>query len=106
MVYPGVRSRFRSLQLPGLSSPVVNVLWGTLNAVVGYFLVCHVRQFHVRSIPDVLATGDSGLLMAVENEPSCSPAKLGEPVYSWWTASYGPTEARPKRNSSGNQPRL
>src|SRR5579864_4115783 len=49
----------------GLSSPTVNVLWGTLNAVVGYFLVCHVGEFHIRRIPDVLVLGARGLLMAV-----------------------------------------
>jgi hypothetical protein len=49
----------------GRSSPMVNVLWGTLNAVVGYFLVSHVGEFHIRSIPDMLVTGAGGLLMAV-----------------------------------------
>jgi hypothetical protein len=49
----------------GQSSPTVNVLWGTLNAVGGYFLVCHVGEFHIRQIPDVLVPGAGGLLMAV-----------------------------------------
>ena len=49
----------------GRSSPMVNVLWGTLNGVVAYFLVCHAGEFHVRSIPDVLILGAGGLLMAV-----------------------------------------
>jgi hypothetical protein len=49
----------------GQSSPMVNVLWGTLNAVVGYFLVCHVGELHIRRIPDVLVLGAGGLLMAV-----------------------------------------
>jgi hypothetical protein len=49
----------------GQSSPLVNVLWGTLNAFVGYFLVSHVGEFHVRSIPDALVAGTGGLLMAV-----------------------------------------
>jgi hypothetical protein len=49
----------------GLSSPMVNVLWGTLNVVVGYFLVCHLGEFHIRSIPEVLVLGAGGLLMAV-----------------------------------------
>jgi hypothetical protein len=48
-----------------MSSPMVNVLWGTLNAAVGYLLVCHVGEFHVRLIPDALALGAGGLLMAV-----------------------------------------
>ena len=49
----------------GQSSPTVNVLWGTLNAVVGYFFVCHVGEFHIRHIPDALALGAGGLLMAL-----------------------------------------
>lgn len=58
-------SPFASPPGKGLSSPMVNVLWGTLNAVVGYFLVSHVGEFHIRSIPDVLVLGAGGLLMAV-----------------------------------------
>jgi len=49
----------------GLSSPVVNVLWGTLNAAVGYFLIAHIGEFHIRSIPDVLVVGAGGLMMAL-----------------------------------------
>ena len=49
----------------GLSSPLLNVLWGTLNAVVGYFLVSHVGEFHIRRIPNVLVLGAGGLVMAV-----------------------------------------
>jgi hypothetical protein len=49
----------------GQSSPMVNVLWGTLNAVVGYFLVYHVGEFYIHRIPDGLVLGAGGLLMAV-----------------------------------------
>lgn len=49
----------------GLSSPMMNVLWGTLNAVVGYFLVTHVGEFQIRGISDALVAGAGGLLMAV-----------------------------------------
>lgn len=49
----------------GLSSPMVNVLWGTLNVLVGYFLVCHLGDFHIRSIPEVLVLGAGGVLVAV-----------------------------------------
>jgi len=38
---------------------------GALNLAVGYLLVCHVGEFHVRRIPDVLVLGAGGLLMAV-----------------------------------------
>ncbi|HEX5422635.1 MAG TPA: hypothetical protein VFW94_03740 [Candidatus Acidoferrales bacterium] len=58
-------SPFSSPPGKGLSSPIVNVLWGTLNAVVGYFLVCYVGAFHIRSIADVLVAGAGGLLMAL-----------------------------------------
>ena len=49
----------------GFSSPVVNVLWGSFNAVVGYFLVFHVGSFDVRRFPDVLVLGSGGLIMAI-----------------------------------------
>jgi hypothetical protein len=49
----------------GKSSPTVNVLWGTANAVIGYLLVCRVGEFHIRYIPDVIVLGAGGLLMAL-----------------------------------------
>lgn len=49
----------------GQSSPMVNVLWGTANAIAGYFLVTQVGAFHIRSIPDVLVAGAGGLAMAI-----------------------------------------
>jgi hypothetical protein len=49
----------------GESSPTVNVLWGTLNLVIGYLLACHVGEFHVRYLPDVIVWGAGALLMAV-----------------------------------------
>jgi hypothetical protein len=49
----------------GLSSPVVNVLWGTLNFAVGYVLVFFVGEFQPRNILHVLAMGAGGLLMAI-----------------------------------------
>jgi len=49
----------------GMSSPAVNVLWGTLNLAIGYLLVCRVCEFHIRDIPDVIVLGAGGLLMAV-----------------------------------------
>jgi len=59
------RTPFASPPHKGQSSPMVNVLWGTLNLAIGYFLVAHVGEFHLRSIPDVLVLGAGGLLMAV-----------------------------------------
>lgn len=49
----------------GLSSPMVNVLWGTFNLGIGYLLVCHVGEFLLHRIADVLVLGVGGLLMAV-----------------------------------------
>jgi hypothetical protein len=49
----------------GLSSPLVNVLWGAFNAVVGYLLVFHVGNFSLRDIQDVLIAGAGALLMGV-----------------------------------------
>jgi hypothetical protein len=48
----------------GQSSPMVNVLWGTLNLAVGYLLVCHVLvcqvgEFHIRRMSDVLVRSHS-----------------------------------------------
>ena len=59
-------SPFASPPGKGQSSPTVNVLWGTLNLVVGYLLVCHVGEFHVRRIPDALLLGAGGLLMGIQ----------------------------------------
>jgi hypothetical protein len=49
----------------GLSCPMVNVLWGAFNAVVGYVLVCRAGEFHIRRTLDVLVFGVGSLLMAV-----------------------------------------
>ncbi|MGB9235141.1 MAG: hypothetical protein WCC04_12065 [Terriglobales bacterium] len=49
----------------GLSSPVVNVLWGTLNAVAGYLLVRLVGDFQTHDLLNVVVLGVGGLLMAV-----------------------------------------
>lgn len=48
----------------GLSSPVVNVLWGTFNAVCAYLLVCYVGEFHIRDLRDVLVLGVGALALA------------------------------------------
>ena len=58
-------SPFASPPGKGLSSPVVNVLWGAVNLAIGYLLVCRVGEFHLRSIPDVAVLGAGGLVMAV-----------------------------------------
>jgi hypothetical protein len=61
-------SPFASPPGKGQSSSMVNVLWGTANAVAGYFLVTHVGQFHIRSISETAVAGAGGLLSSTEAE--------------------------------------
>jgi hypothetical protein len=49
----------------GLSSPVVNALWGFLNVAIGYALTCRVGNFDLHTTPDVVAWGLGSLLMSV-----------------------------------------
>ncbi len=49
----------------GLSSSIVNVLWGFLNIVIGYLLVCRVGEFELRSTSDVVAAGLGILLTSL-----------------------------------------
>ncbi|MGP0090201.1 MAG: hypothetical protein ACLPKB_09625 [Xanthobacteraceae bacterium] len=49
----------------GLSSSTVNVLWGVLNIVVGYVLVCRVGDFGLRTTRDVIPFGLGILLMGL-----------------------------------------
>lgn len=58
-------SPFASPPGKGLSSPMINVLWGTFNVIVGYLLVCHLGEFHLRNLLDVLVLGLGGLWMGI-----------------------------------------
>jgi len=49
----------------GLSSSMVNVLWGFFNIVVGYVLICRVGDFELRDIGDMGVFGVGVLLMAL-----------------------------------------
>lgn len=49
----------------GLSSPTVNALWGFVNLVVGYLLVCRVGSFDLKNDADAGALGAGVLLMAL-----------------------------------------
>ena len=49
----------------GLSSSTVNVLWGFLNIVVCYVLVCRVGDFGLRTTSDVVPFGLGILLMGL-----------------------------------------
>lgn len=62
----------RSFQSPfakppgkGLSSSTVNALWGFLNLIVGYVLVCRVGIFELRDTADAAALGAGMLMMAM-----------------------------------------
>ena len=49
----------------GLSSSIVNVLWGYFNLGVGYLLVCRVGDFEWRNIRDAVALGVGALLLSL-----------------------------------------
>jgi hypothetical protein len=49
----------------GLSPPLVNVLWGAFNAVVGYLLVFHVGYFATHDTGNMAIVGAGALLMGV-----------------------------------------
>ena len=49
----------------GLSSSTANVVWGFFNATVAYFLILHVGDFDLRSIPDMIATGTGTFLISL-----------------------------------------
>jgi hypothetical protein len=56
---------FASPRGEGLSTSTVNILWGFFNLIVGYFLVCRVGDFDLRSTSDVVAPGLGGLLIGL-----------------------------------------
>jgi hypothetical protein len=49
----------------GLSSATVNVLWGFLNLVAGYFLICRVGNFDLRNTEDSVVAALGGLLISI-----------------------------------------
>ena len=58
-------SPFSSPPGQGESTALINVLWGTVNVVIGYLLVSRVGTFELRRTRDVLVVGAGGLLMAL-----------------------------------------
>src|ERR1700722_17434571 len=58
-------SPFASPPGKGESSPMVNVLWGAFNLVIGYLLVFRVGEFFIRETWSALAVGVGGMVMAV-----------------------------------------
>ena len=49
----------------GLSSSLVNVLWGSFNLAVAYGLLCHVGTFELHDVAHVGAAGAGGLLISI-----------------------------------------
>lgn len=49
----------------GLSSSTVNVLWGFINIVAGYVLVCRIGDFDLKNTSDVIALGTGVLAIAL-----------------------------------------
>ncbi len=59
------QSPFASPPGKGLSSPTVNVLWGSFNLVLAYLLVARVGRFELRQSKHVVVLGLGALLMAL-----------------------------------------
>jgi hypothetical protein len=49
----------------GLSSSIVNVVWGAFNLAIAYLLILRVGIFDFRSTVDIASVGIGGLLMAL-----------------------------------------
>ena len=49
----------------GLSSSTLNVIWGFINLVAGYVLICRVGEFDLRATDHVAALGLGIFLMAL-----------------------------------------
>ncbi|HEX8816671.1 MAG TPA: hypothetical protein VF753_14330 [Terriglobales bacterium] len=59
------QSPFASPPGVGLSSSMVNVLWGLFNLVLAYLLVCRVGSFNLRNTRQVLVLGLGVLIQSV-----------------------------------------
>lgn len=59
------QSPFASPPGQGLSSAMVNVLWGATNLVIGYLMLCRVGTFDARRNSHILTFGLGTLLMAM-----------------------------------------
>jgi hypothetical protein len=49
-----------------LSSPTVNVLWGTFNFVIAYLLILRVGSFDIRNTTHMLIVAAGGLVMGIQ----------------------------------------
>ncbi len=59
------QSPFASPPGIGLSSAMVNILWGLFNLVVGYLLVCRVGHFDLRDTRHALVFGAGVAIMSI-----------------------------------------
>ncbi|MFY9681244.1 MAG: hypothetical protein WAK70_05380, partial [Candidatus Sulfotelmatobacter sp.] len=59
------QSPFASPPGVGLSSSVVNVVWGLFNLAVAYLLVCRVGRFDLRKTAHVLTLAAGVLIMSL-----------------------------------------
>jgi hypothetical protein len=50
----------------GLSSPIVNVVWGAFNFAIAYLLIFRVGLFDFRSTLDILLLAVGGLVMGLQ----------------------------------------
>jgi len=72
------QSPFASPPGVGLSSSIVNVLWGIFNLAVGYLLVCRVGSFDLRKTQHVLALGVGILIMSLMLANTFGPLHGGQ----------------------------
>jgi hypothetical protein len=59
------QSPFASPPGIGLSSSIVNVLWGLFNLAIAYLLICRVGSFDLRKTQHVLVLGGGILIMSL-----------------------------------------
>ena len=72
------QSPFSSPPGVGLSSSPVNVLWGFLNLVVAYLLVCRVDSFNLRNTQHALPLGAGILVMSLMLAHAFGPLHGGQ----------------------------
>src|SRR5580658_95940 len=72
------QSPFASPPGVGLSSAMVNVLWGLFNLVVGYLLVCRVGSFNLRNTRHMLILGAGILIMSLMLAHTFGPLHAGQ----------------------------
>jgi hypothetical protein len=72
------QSPFASPPGVGLSSSLVNVLWGLFNLVVAYLLVCRVGSFNLRKTQHALVLGAGILIMSLMLAHAFGPLHGGQ----------------------------